>query len=64
MDMNGISIVKIGSQISEENLQYKFTRLGLTTQGRESAYWVQKTGSQTSEENLLVGFEENWVSNP
>jgi hypothetical protein len=36
----------------------------VSTQGRKSAYWVQKTGSQTSEENLLVGFEENWVSNP
>ncbi len=55
MDMNGISIVKIGSQISEENLQYKFTRLGLNSgkkicllgsenwvsnQWRNSAGWV------------------------
>jgi len=36
----------------------------VSTQGRKSAYWVQKTGSQTSEEILLVGFEGNWVSSP
>jgi len=78
MDMNGISIVKIGSQISEENLQYKFTRLGLNSgkkicllgsenwvsnQWRKSAGWVwRKLGLKSTKKICNLDSEKLGVN--
>jgi hypothetical protein len=58
MEMNVISIVKIGSQISEENLLIGFRKLGLKPVKKFCWLGLKETGSQIHEENLQFGFGE------